>query len=100
MARVDLFFVLSGYLNHKHSYISLGHKNYLKNFYVRRLLRIFPLYYLFLILSLFLIPFVSSLDVSYYKQNQAWMWSYLQNWLFIVKEPWVIKLPCIRGLLQ
>ncbi|MBI5858469.1 MAG: acyltransferase [Sphingobacteriales bacterium] len=85
---VDLFFVLSGFLITNILLKELGSKNYLKNFYVRRILRIFPLYYLCLILFLILLPQLNtSLDLKYYTDNQGWIWAYLQNWLYIFKPP-------------
>jgi len=87
---VDLFFVLSGFLI-TNSLLNTMHKpGFLRIFYTRRLLRIFPLFYLLLIICLFILPAIPSLhtDISYYQQNQLWFWSYLQNWLFIFKEPY------------
>jgi peptidoglycan/LPS O-acetylase OafA/YrhL len=84
---VDLFFVLSGFLITDILLRSLGKKDYLKNFYIRRILRIFPLYYLCLILFLIVVPRLNmSLNVDYYRDNQVWLWTYLQNWLFIFKD--------------
>lgn len=85
---VDLFFVLSGFLITDILLKTLGTKNYLRNFYVRRVLRIFPLYYLCLILFLLIIPRITTrFDVQYYTDNQIWIWAYLQNWLYIFKDP-------------
>lgn len=55
---VDLFFVLSGFLI---TFLLIKEKEFsskinFKNFYVRRILRIWPLYYLIVILSLFILP--------------------------------------------
>jgi len=83
---VDLFFVLSGFLITDILLQTLGKRNFLKNFYLRRVLRIFPLYYLCLILFLIIIPRFELLpDSNYYVANQAWLWSYLQNWLYIFR---------------
>jgi peptidoglycan/LPS O-acetylase OafA/YrhL len=85
---VDLFFVLSGFLITDILLASVGEKNFLRNFFVRRMLRIFPLYYLALVLFLLIIPrLVETFNVDYYRQNQVWLWTYLQNWLYIFKNP-------------
>jgi peptidoglycan/LPS O-acetylase OafA/YrhL len=83
---VDLFFVLSGFLITDILLKTVGSPKYLSNFYIRRILRIFPLYYLFVILCLFVLPkLYPHFDVSYYSNNQIWIWTYLQNWLYIFK---------------
>jgi peptidoglycan/LPS O-acetylase OafA/YrhL len=86
---VDLFFVLSGFLITEILLNTVGHKGYLKCFFLKRVLRIFPLYYLVLSFSLFVLPQVPSLkdNVAYYLEHQTWLWLYLQNWLFIIHKP-------------
>lgn len=85
---VDLFFVLSGFLITDILLKTIHRKDYLKNFYIRRVLRIFPLYYLCLILFLLIIPRLNAeFSIKYYTDNQVWLWTYLQNWLYIFKNP-------------
>lgn len=86
---VDLFFVLSGFLITDILLKTLHSPGYLKNFYVKRVLRIFPLYYASLVIFLILLPRLENfpLDFSYYTDNQGWFWTYLQNWLLIIKDP-------------
>ena len=75
---VDLFFVLSGFLITGILLDSKGDTYFLRNFYVRRILRIFPLYYATL-LSIYLIgPLVHLVPWTPWKQS-LWFWAYLQN---------------------
>ena len=88
-AGVDLFFVLSGFLITDILLSSSDNKNYFRNFYARRFLRIFPLYYVTLILFFALYPFLFSNEhkaaYQYYSQNQFWFWLHVENWLFVKK---------------
>src|SRR5687767_573593 len=86
---VDLFFALSGFLITDILLKSRKSENYLRNFYARRVLRIFPLYYLSLFIFFALLPDSMLLPESsgYYDANKHWFWVYLQNWLFIFKTP-------------
>jgi peptidoglycan/LPS O-acetylase OafA/YrhL len=86
---LDIFFVLSGFLITDILMRSLGKPNFLQNFYRRRVLRIFPLYYLSLIVFLVILPRLPDLPVSldYYVNNQVWLWTFLQNWLYIFHPP-------------
>lgn len=80
---VDLFFVMSGFLITSILYKSTESKNYLKNFYVRRFLRIFPLYYLILFIFIFVLPSLSASlgeDTKLIQENSFWFWTYLLNW--------------------
>lgn len=77
---VDLFFVLSGFLITGQLIESKHHINYFKSFWIKRFLRIFPLYYL--VLAIILIPknFFNIHTVSF----SSWSyWFYLQNWEYV-----------------
>ena len=86
---VDLFFVLSGFLITKILVSTLQHPNFLRQFFIRRTLRIFPVYYLVLVIFLIIFPTLhfNIPGLPYFLNNQIWLWTYLQNWLFIVKPP-------------
>src|SRR5467141_1688790 len=87
---VDLFFVLSGYLITGILYDSKGSAHYYRNFYVRRILRIFPLYYgvLFLLFFVFpLFPSVYPTGLEESARHQAWVWPFGVN-LFIALRGW------------
>ena len=85
---VDLFFVLSGFLITDILLKTVNKPGYFKNFYAKRFLRIFPLYYLSLIIFLVILPGIKEfpLDFSFYVGNQWWFWTYLQNWFLIFHD--------------
>src|SRR5215831_20889779 len=79
---VDLFFVLSGFLITGILYDARNQPHYFRNFYMRRLLRIFPLYYGVLALLFFvapLIPLLRGPTLEYLSTQQAWAWFYAVN---------------------
>jgi peptidoglycan/LPS O-acetylase OafA/YrhL len=79
---VDLFFVLSGYLITGILLDSFTRERYFQNFYVRRVLRIFPLYYGVLTVVTIFSAFGS---YSVLEQHSPWArlsyWVHSQNWL-------------------
>jgi peptidoglycan/LPS O-acetylase OafA/YrhL len=79
---VDLFFVLSGFLITGILYDARNKPHYFRNFYIRRLLRIFPLYYGVLALLFFVAPLIALLQgptLDYLLARQAWAWLYAVN---------------------
>ena len=86
---VDLFFVLSGYLITDILLKTVNEPGYLRNFFARRVLRIFPLYYLSLIVFLLILPQfdIFKPKLQFYVDHQWWLWAYLQNWLFAFNTP-------------
>ncbi len=83
---VDLFFVLSGFLITRILLRSRGTPHYFRNFYARRTLRIFPLYYGVLLVTLVVIPStvrIAGLDGV--RAHQAWLWLYASNFGTIVR---------------
>lgn len=75
---VDLFFVLSGFLITRILIFTKKEPHYFRNFYGRRVLRILPLYYFFLIISLFIVPCIEKTPFEPFSKTW-WYWCYLQN---------------------
>jgi peptidoglycan/LPS O-acetylase OafA/YrhL len=90
---VDLFFVLSGFLITGILLDSRKKAGYFKNFILRRTLRIFPAYFLFLGICFFGLPLVLSLlgiqDVTLEsaKRDMWWYFLYVSNYLWIPSDP-------------
>lgn len=84
---VELFFILSGFLITGILYDSRDKPHHFRNFYMRRILRIFPLYYSVLILVFLLAPLIPILQgPTLYSliERQAWAWLYAIN-IYIAK---------------
>lgn len=86
---VSLFFVLSGFLI---TYLLLAeyektHHIAVKNFYIRRVLRIWPLYYLIMIIGLFILPQIVSIS----QVSQLHMHFLLKVLLFLFMLPNVLR---------
>jgi peptidoglycan/LPS O-acetylase OafA/YrhL len=86
---VDLFFVLSGYLITGLLADSRDSPKYFSSFYMRRTLRIFPLYYGVLFVLVVLIPrsFLQTHapEALEIRTVQPWLWSYLTN-IYVAKS--------------
>ena len=86
---VDLFFVLSGFLITGILIDAKGFPNYLRNFYARRVLRIFPLYYGALVLLMVVLPrlWPYHAGLQSLAADGAWYWAYLSN-VKIARDGW------------
>lgn len=117
---VDLFFVLSGFLITGILWDTRGSRGYFKTFYMRRTLRIFPLYYATLFVIVVLIPAgllqQHAPEALKVRELQGWLWPYLANvyiakqgsfdipyvshfWTLAVEEHFYLVWPFVVGLL-
>jgi len=88
---VELFFVLSGFLITGILYDNHNKPNYFRNFYMRRVLRIFPLYYGVLALVFFVAPLIPALQgptLNYLVERQRWAWLYGVNIYIAMHGDW------------
>lgn len=86
---VDLFFVLSGFLITGILLDTRSNSHFFRNFYARRTLRIFPLYYGVLFLTFVVAPRSwrdDSPGIQRIVASQGWLWAYLTNIAFVVKR--------------
>jgi peptidoglycan/LPS O-acetylase OafA/YrhL len=79
---VDLFFLLSGFLITGILVDTRSSSRRIRNFYARRTLRIFPLYYGALILWFLVLPAVAPgwTSPGLPRRKQLWAWLYATNW--------------------
>jgi peptidoglycan/LPS O-acetylase OafA/YrhL len=90
---VDLFFVLSGFLITGILYDAKHELHYFRNFYARRSLRIFPLYYAALLLMLVLLPAVGLCKSAEFAKGEAystWLWLYGTNIVLAWQGSWCL----------
>ncbi len=91
MRGVDLLFVLSGYLITRILVDARREPHFFRNFYARRALRVFPLYYGVLVALLVLVPLLSPRLGQVFSEahdNQAWLWFFGTNILQAYSGDW------------
>lgn len=91
---VELFFILSGFLITGILYDARHKPHYFRNFYMRRFLRIFPLYYGVLVLVFLvapLIPLLRGPTLDYLLDRQAWAWLYAVNVYIAIHGDWSLS---------
>jgi peptidoglycan/LPS O-acetylase OafA/YrhL len=92
---VDLFFVLSGYLITGILIDTREASNRARSFYVRRALRIFPLYYAVLVAVFVVAPAIVSIHWPSYRAlvpGQIWYWTYLCDWPMAFSHPPIVTI--------
>ena len=77
---VQLFFVLSGFLITGILCDARGKRDYYHSFYIRRILRIFPLYYGALCVFVLLLPALGLAPTDWQK-DQLPLWAFMSNWM-------------------
>jgi peptidoglycan/LPS O-acetylase OafA/YrhL len=82
---VDIFFTLSGYLITSILLKAKQGEHYFKNFYIRRVLRIFPLYYAAIAIVLLFVPKVEPEFTKNLGKMLPLMLLYQQNWAPLIK---------------
>ena len=85
---VPIFFVLSGFLISRILFKSKNEDGFFKNFYIKRSLRIFPLYYLVCVLIFFVVPYFFS-NATPLSINEFWPnLIYIQNFFISFHIPY------------
>lgn len=89
---VDLFFVLSGFLITGILYDSRARVGYFSSFYARRVLRIFPLYYAFVLLLLPVAARVGAPEPAHLLEKlhdfRGWYLGYAVNFMLVFNGGW------------
>jgi peptidoglycan/LPS O-acetylase OafA/YrhL len=86
---VDLFFVLSGFLITGILYRTKGRQQYFSRFYLRRTLRIFPLYFGVLLIATGVLPriFADNVRFNGWADQGIWYWTYTAN-VMVARHGW------------
>src|SRR5260221_2298951 len=77
---VQLFFVLSGFLITRILLDARDAPDYYRSFFVRRALRIFPLYYAVLLVLFVLLPVLGLVPLDSDPMGELSYWAYSSNW--------------------
>jgi peptidoglycan/LPS O-acetylase OafA/YrhL len=85
---VDLFFVLSGFLITGILFDGRDDQRYFRNFYARRTLRIFPLYYAVLAGYTVLCLWRHNMQIA---GELAWLWPYMGNVRMAITHQWMSR---------
>ena len=84
---LDVFFVLSGFLITGILIDTKGAPDYFRNFYLRRALRILPVYYGFLVLYLMVLPQIVPWDAGAIRLTPAQQLTYWLHYVNITDRP-------------
>ena len=89
-AGVDLFFVLSGFLITEIILSTRKNEGWMKSFFIKRVFRILPIYFLFLILLLALsvTALTERNDFAFLREHQPYFWLMAQNFLTLINMDW------------
>ncbi|MCC6724504.1 MAG: acyltransferase [Saprospiraceae bacterium] len=86
---VDLFFCLSGFLITRILLSAKSKPDYFKNFYARRFLRIFPLFYLIVFICLVILPHIPHPKANNFGRiagDEIYYWTYLSNFIIAIRQ--------------
>lgn len=94
---VNLFFALSGFLITGILMDSREAPRYFRDFYARRTLRIFPLYYAILFVAFVIVPLIGEGSQMYadLQGRQAWLWTYCANIKLTLFGDWCFMSPMV-----
>jgi peptidoglycan/LPS O-acetylase OafA/YrhL len=85
ISALDVFFAMSGFLITGILVDTVGAPGYFRMFYVRRMLRILPPYYAFLVIWFLLLPLVPGFgDMATRWSEQAWYWLHALNFRLVI----------------